>query len=257
MPSRSARARGPTTMTPRSAEASRRRTASSSASGGRDAGATVRRKGAPALPSSASSSRPAGVGASGTGASGSRKGTSRCTGPRGTRDGGGHRARDDGAQVPERTGARLGDAEALGDAGEASEQSSLRHGLGGGEAVQLPRPVRGERHQRHARRPGLDQRRKEVRARRCPEVTTTAAGWPDSSARPRAKKPATRSSSTTQLRSPGPASATASASGALRDPGQSTTSRTPPRSSSCTIARDQSVLSEGMPVSPPPRRRGA
>jgi hypothetical protein len=83
VPSRSARARGPTTTTPRSAAASLRRTLSSSAAGGRGAGCTVRRKGASPRPSSASPSRPGGTGASGTGASGSRKGTSRCTGPEG------------------------------------------------------------------------------------------------------------------------------------------------------------------------------
>ncbi len=201
--------------------------------------------------------RPA-CGASGTGASGSRKGTSRCTGPPGRATAAATARETTARRCRNAAGARLGDGEAARRPGRSGRRAPPC-----GMVWAAPKPCSSQGRSAVSATSGTPAAQASTSAgRRCapalPEVTSDARpGWPDSSARPRAKKPATRSSSTTQLRSSGAASATARASGALREPGQRTTSRTPPRSSSWTSARDQSVLSEGMPVSPPPRRRGA
>ena len=70
-----------------------------------------------------------------------------------------------------------------------------------------------------------------------PDVVTTGTARPERSARPSARNPAVRSSMRTCRRSRPAVSAAwrANASGALREPGQSTASVTPPRTSSSTI----------------------
>ena len=72
-----------------------------------------------------------------------------------------------------------------------------------------------------------------------PDVVATGTGRPDASARPRARNPAVRSSMRTcRRRSPAASAAcSAKASGALREPGHSTASVTPHRTSSSTTAR--------------------
>ena len=72
-----------------------------------------------------------------------------------------------------------------------------------------------------------------------PEVVRTAAGAPVDSAKPRAVKPAERSSIRTRSRTFPAASASASAyaMGAEREPGETTTCRTPPSSSALTAIR--------------------
>jgi hypothetical protein len=68
-----------------------------------------------------------------------------------------------------------------------------------------------------------------------PDVETTNAGRPVESAIPNAKNAPLRSSNTDQVRSPG-ASAQEIASGDEREPGQTTASLAPPRTSSSTSA---------------------
>ncbi|SHV14142.1 Uncharacterised protein [Mycobacteroides abscessus subsp. abscessus] len=71
-----------------------------------------------------------------------------------------------------------------------------------------------------------------------PDVIATGTGEPLAAASPTARKPAVRSSMRTCSRSRPAlsASCSAKASGALREPGHNTTSRTPPRISSSTTA---------------------
>ena len=86
-----------------------------------------------------------------------------------------------------------------------------------------------------------------------PEVTTTGTGRLDPSANPRAVKAATRSSIRTCRRSDPArsAAARARARGALRDPGHSTASVTPWRTSSSTSTRACAVLGLLAPGAPP------
>ena len=78
---------------------------------------------------------------------------------------------------------------------------------------------------------------------RCPDVVATGTGRPERSASPSARNPAVRSSMRTCSRSRPAASAACSAndSGALREPGHSTASVTPHRTSSSTTSRACSV----------------
>ena len=91
-----------------------------------------------------------------------------------------------------------------------------------------------------------------------PEVVRTATGRRPAFAMPRAKKPALRSSSRTRTVIPGWARR-ARASGVDRDPGQTTASPTPARTSASTKPRTatRSVIGRRPPGAPPPRRRGA
>src|SRR5699024_944029 len=77
-----------------------------------------------------------------------------------------------------------------------------------------------------------------------PEVTTTGTAEPEPAARPSARYPAPRSSMRTwsRIRPARSAAASASASGALRDPGHRTASRTPWRTNSSTRTRACAVL---------------
>ena len=90
-----------------------------------------------------------------------------------------------------------------------------------------------------------------------PDVVTTAAGRPDAFASPSARNPADRSSIRTCSRSRPAASAacSANASGADREPGASTASRTPHRTSSSTSTRASAV--DGFTARSRPAGRGS
>ena len=91
-----------------------------------------------------------------------------------------------------------------------------------------------------------------------PLVTTTGTGRSESRERPRARKPALRSSIRTcsRTRSSSAAAASANATPALREPGHSTTSRTPWRRSSSTTMRDWAVEGFAEVIAPKPNRVG-
>ena len=90
-----------------------------------------------------------------------------------------------------------------------------------------------------------------------PDVVTTTTGRPDAFASPSARNPADRSSIRTCSRSRPAASAacSANASGADRDPGASTASRTPHRTSSSTSTRPSAV--DGFTAPSRPTWRGS
>ena len=77
-----------------------------------------------------------------------------------------HGARDDGAHVLQRRGARFGQAQRSRGPGEAAKEAVLGHRLWRSEAVELPGPVGRHHHQGHVGRPGLHHRRQEVRPSR-------------------------------------------------------------------------------------------
>ena len=133
----------------------------------------------------------------------------------------------------------LGQPEADRGADLGAEVAQLLHGLVGAGAEQLVGPVGRQHDQRHPRVVGLHHRRAQVGhrgARRHRHAHRRAGG--DRPARSPGY-PAVRSSMRTcsRIRPARSASCSANANGALREPGHSTTSRTPPRISSSTTTR--------------------
>ena len=81
------------------------------------------------------------------------------------------------------------------------EQAHLVRGLVGTDPAQLGGPIGREQDERHPRVVRLQTRRGAGSPRRVPEVVTSSTGVPVSSARPRARNPADRSSMRTLRRS--------------------------------------------------------
>ena len=129
----------------------------------------------------------------------------------------------------------------------AAEVAELLHGLVGPGAEQFVGPVGGQHDQRHPGVVRLDDRRPHVRHRRCPTSSPhTPARRPPPPARSPGSRRCARRCAHAGAAGPRSASASANASGALREPGHSTTSRTPPRISSSTTTRAWAV--EGSPL---------